>query len=284
MTVTVCIASRGRPNECRKTIEALYARSILPGTEVVVALDEDDPRLPEYTMLRNVTVAPREISLGAKYNRAAANAPDGTTVYVIGIDDAYLSTKGWDKIIFDAAQQFEDGIGAVYFGERKDVDCQLPDVYAFTKGFIEEVGFFCPPYFPTWYHDTWMDEIARMTRRYVWVDVNLEKHGESETKGHKTIRLRDVGFWIKFYDATLPMRISKALEMIGKLDYPEWLRTQLLQDLHCTVNHCWSRNSILRDFPERFEREFGAETGKDDGYQAIKAQAEAIMDRASAGT
>ena len=286
MTVTVCIASRGRPEECYKTVASMYETVALPETRVVVAVDDDDPTLKQYYPLRmDYGVAPRESSLGAKYNRAASYAPVGTTVYVLGIDDAYPCTPGWDKLLMEASEKFEDGIGAVYFGNKESVDCQLPEAHALTKGFIEQVGFFCPPYFPYWYHDTWMDEIARMTRRYVWADIKLDKHGASESKEkHTTTRLREVAFWIKFYDATLPMRINKALEMIHKLDYPEWLRVQLVQDLHSTVNHCWSRNSLLRDRPDDFERNFGAETGKDAGYEKIKAQAEAIMNNIRSGT
>ena len=193
MTVCVCIASRGRPNELRRTIEQMCDRSVLLDTHYAVAIDDDDPECLEYgnLVVRKFGVgisAPREISLGAKYNRAASYARSGTTLYVLGVDDCCFSTIGWDKKLLDAAAKFQDGVGAVYFGPKHDDPYQLPESFAVTKGWIDQVGFFCAPHFPFWWHETWVDEIVRMTGRYVWADVQWDKHGEHLNKTQRRIR------------------------------------------------------------------------------------------------
>lgn len=275
MSVCVCIASRGRPAQLRKTVTELYRTARCIDTQITVALDDDDPKLAEYGPWGR---APREISLGAKYNRAASYANAGTTLYVLGVDDAYMSSDGWDRALLQAAAKFEDGIGAVYFGERKNQFCQLPDGMALTKGFIDELGFFCPPFFPFWWHDTWIDEIARLTGRFVWSDVKWEKHGDSEVGSHRTTRMREVGWWAQFFETTRPVRVDKALEMIDGLHYPEYYRAQLKQEMATTVNLLWQRAQLVRDNAALFEGVFGAESEPDSGYVAIKAQAQALLD------
>lgn len=274
MTVTVCIASRGRPHELSRAIGSALASAEYTSTSFAVALDDDDPS--EYT---SGFRAPRENSLGDKYNRAVSYAPEDTKLYVLGVDDCYLSTPGWDKVLLDAAAKFQDGIGVVYFGGKSGESFQLPDGMAVTKGWLDQVGFFCPSLFPFWWHDTWIDELARMTGRYVWANVEWNKFGHTEKTGaHKTTRMREVSWWARFFDSTRQLRVDKALEVIGGLDYPEWHRAQLKQEMQATANMLWRRNGILRDRGHEFEKNYGAETAPPDaGYQQIKTEAYAML-------
>ena len=281
MSVCVCIASRGRPVECRKSIEALTKAAVLPDTHCALALDEDDPAVLDYgPLVRKFGVgiaAERDISLGAKYNRAASYARPGTTVYVLGVDDCHPCTPGWDRTFIDAADKFPDGVGVIYSGDRRDELFQLPEGCAVTKRWIEQVGFFCPPYFPFWWHDTWIDELARFTGRYVWANVDWEKHGPSEAQGHKTTRMREVSWWARFFDATRQMRVDKAVEMINRLNYPPWYGAQLRSELQLKANLFWQRNALVRDHGANFEAQYGAETTADPGYDRIKAEATAML-------
>ncbi len=273
MSVCICIPSRGRPEELSKTVAAGSFKAEYPSTSFAIALDDDDPS--EYTGGHR---APRENSLGAKYNRAASYAPADTTLYVLGVDDCYPKDSGWDVALRDAAEKFKDGVGVVYFGPRSADPFQLPEGIAVTKGWIDQVGVFCPTYFPYWWHDTWIDELARFTGRYVWANIDWHKHGATEAPGkHKTMRMREVSWWAKFFDATRQMRVDKAVEMLNRLDYPEWLRAQLKQEMLMKANHLWRRNGGLRDNGKQFEREYGAESAPDPGYDQIKAEASAML-------
>ncbi len=282
MTVCVCISSRGRPLELEKTVEETLARATCGGS-VVAAIDDDDAA--DYGFLG--TRARRENSLGAKYNRAASYAPPDTSLFVLGVDDCYLSTRGWDERLLQAASKFEDGVGVVYFGGKSKDFGQLPDGMAVTKGWIDQVGFFMPPYFPFWWHDTWVDELARMTGRYVWADVSWEKFGKTEQAGtHKTTRMREVSWWARFFDSTRQMRVNKSVEMINRLDYPEWLRTQLKQEMQATANMLWRRNALVRDYGKQFEGTYGggAAPAPDLGYVQIRAEAETLLGQVSKRT
>jgi hypothetical protein len=285
MTVCVCIATRGRPNELDKAIRGAMASCSLLDTHFAVALDEDDPFLSDYQRKIHgehihCSTAERDKSLGAKYNRAASYALSGTTVYVLGVDDCYIFTKGWDKNLLDAAAKFQDGVGCVYFGEKFKDLYRLPDGIAVTKGWIDQVGFFMPTYFPFWWHDTWVDELARLTGRYVWANAEWDKFGETEKAGsHKTTRMREVSWWARFFDATRQTRVDKAVEMINRLNYPEWHRTQLKQEMQAMANVLWRRNGLVRDRGNEFERTYGSEgaPAPDAGYVRIRDEAEALL-------
>jgi hypothetical protein len=282
MTVCVCIASRGRPEELRRTIKEMHERCAFLDTHFSVALDNDDPSLEAYKSIPldfNKSIEDRENSLGAKYNRAASEARSGTTVYVLGIDDCFISTEAWDKKLMEATAKFKDGVGCVYFGPKKDM-FDLPDGIAVTRGWIDQVGFFMPPYFPFWWHDTWVDELARMTGRYVWANLDWDKFGKTEQAGeHKTTRMREVSWWARFFDSTRQMRVDKALEMIGQLDYPEWYRAQLRHQMQAVANIMWRRNGLVRERGKDFERTYGSEgqLAPDAGYIKIRDEAEAML-------
>lgn len=272
MTVAVCIASRGRPNEFARTREQTMDLAELPGTHITVALDAGDVDYPI-----DGSRAPRENSLGAKYNRAMSYANPDATVFVLGLDDAAVATKGWDRKLMQAASLFADGVGVINSGPKEGL-LQLPVATAVTKGWIEKVGFFCPPYFPFWWHDTWIDEMSRFTGRYVWTDIAWDHHGASEQPGtHKTTRMRDVSWWAKFFDATRDMRMAKAREMIMDFDDPAWLKSQLLSEMPAMAQSLWMRNGHVRENGRMFESTFGGERGIDSGYDQIKAQAAAMM-------
>ena len=272
MTVCVCIASRGRAESLSTVVNETFNRATRGG-RIAIALDDDDDSPYEVG-----TRAPRENSLGAKYNRAASYVGSDVSLFVLGVDDCYLSTPGWDDVLLQAAAKFEDGVGCVYFGGKKDL-FDLPDGIAVTRGCIEQVGFFMPPHFPFWWHDTWIDEIARMTGRYVWANVQWEKFGSTEKPGgHKTTRMRDVSWWAKFFDSTRQMRVNKALEMIAGLDYPEWHRTQLKQEMQGLANVLWRRNGLVRDRGREFEQTYGSSIPLPDaGYVQIRAEAEKML-------
>lgn len=273
MSVAVCIASRGRPDEFLKTRDATLRLAVLPDTHVTVALDAGDV---DYSV--DGCRAPRENSLGAKYNRAASYANRDAHIFVVGIDDAYMAVEGWDQKLVEAAATFTDGVGVINLGTKLGA-FQLPEGVAVTKRWIEQVGFFCPPYFPFWWHDTWIDEMARFTGRYVWAEIPWEHHGASEKAGaHKTTRMREVSWWANFFDATREMRMARATGMILASDSPKWLKSQLLSEMRATADILWQRNARVRDEGRVFERMSDADYATVDlGYEQIKAEAVAMM-------
>ena len=273
MSVCLCIASRGRPNELHRTIAESLGSSTNGSIHFGVALDDDDDS--GYAAGRR---GPREHSLGQKYNRAASYARPDADVFVLGVDDAHVDTVGWDDKFIRAASLFPDDVGVIFFGRQDSIN-QLPDGIAVTRGWINKVGFFCPEYFPFWWHDTWIDELARLTGRYVWADIAWKKHGASEgAAAHRTMRIRDVGFWAKFFDDTRSMRVATARRMIEESADPAWFKSQKLGEMQMMCDLLALRNSTLRDHGESYERRFGGEETPDDpSHEILKERALAVL-------
>ena len=64
-----------------------------------------------------------------------------------------------------------------------------------TAEWVNQVGHFIVPYFPYWYGNKWLQQIADMVDRKYGVPVGISPM--DELKG-KTRRLRDLPFWTFF--------------------------------------------------------------------------------------
>lgn len=274
MAITVCLPTLGRPDSLRDAVKSLIDTSVLDDTRIVIGFNQDDPTQNLVAVDKTViSVAPREDSLGAKYNRCAKAAP--SDLYVAWADDCITNTQGWDKILTEAASFYPDGCGSIYFGVREG--SSLPIGWAVTHKMVEKVGYFCAPYFPFWYHDTWLDEIARLTGRNFYADVSVVfPAGQGKTRG-----LRDVAFWATFFDLTRPLRRQIAERILRDPDLiqPNWHRMQLLQTTDAMCRQLEQRNANLRDplQAKNWETNVGFDNAPTDAYLRIKAQAEQML-------
>lgn len=281
MSVNLCIATRGRPGQLAATIQKTLEKAVLPHTRVVVAIDDDDADTVQaigQDVFRAFTkdhramysLAPRENSLGAKYNRSALYYP--ADIYVLWADDQWIPTPEWDRKLEDAAALFPDGVGVIYFGNVPGV---LQPGIAVTRKYVEKVGYFCPPYFPYWWHDTWIDELGRMIGRIVAVDIDITM---SELKGQSR-GVREILFWAELFDSMRQVRREIALKIIEESDDQPFRKIQLRQEMPGLEAALAHRNSILRD-PARaaqLESHFSFDAEANARYLAIKAEAERIM-------
>jgi hypothetical protein len=227
MRVTVSIPTRGEAPHLAMVVKTYVEKAEKPeDVTIVVATDEDDPfwnRDRRRDLESDVVVvsrAPREDALGDKWNRAIGIAPAG--VYVAGTDDNVVLSKGWDERLREGAALYTDGIGVIYFGEAPNA--QLPIAQAVTHGWADAFGGLYPTHFPFWFIDMWLDELAMMTGRMVWVDILVGScGGRGKTRG-----LRDVRYWNQFFDLTRPVREAQADEAIAELykDAP-WMAWRL---------------------------------------------------------
>lgn len=276
-TVSLCIASRGRPGMLAQTAAASDAAATLDATRVVIGVDRD--QVPDVITARLLlaagprfvaSIADREDSLGAKYNRIqGAHAAD---LYVCGCDDTIIPTPGWDAKLLRAAAGFKDGIGIVYFGH---VPGAFQPGIAVTHKLATLMGGMFNPHFPFWWHDTWLDEIGRMIGRIAHADVDVIQHGPiGETRG-----LRDVAFWAEFFDSTRTLRVRKALDIIGQLDETRAFKDQLVGRINPLCEAFRERNALLRD-PDKaraFEASNSIDAPADARYERAKASAEQLL-------
>lgn len=273
MKVSVCIASRGRPALCRLTVTRLQTGAVLEGTRIVVALDSDDPERDNYGLPAGctVSVADREDSLGAKWNRAYRHAD--ADLAVLWPDDAVMPDRGWDDLLAKAAATLPDQCGAVFFG---DIPGVLQPGIAITRKFAEAMGFFAPEFFPFWWVDTWLLELATMSGRGVHADVRVSLL--NDLKGASR-GVREVRFWAEFFDRLRPARIATAERIINDGSETPERKALLLRQIKDWDERWTHSNSVLRD-PMRaaeLEKHYSFDAPSDERYARLKAKAEDIL-------
>lgn len=274
MSLTVCLPTLGRPESLREAVTSLLKHSVLDDTRIVIGFNIDDTTRDMAPVEKTIiSVEPREDSLGAKYNRCAKAAP--ADIYMGWADDQTTTTQGWDKILTEAIGYYPDQCGMVYFGTRES--SALPVSWAISQKMVEKIGYFCPTYFPCWYHDTWIDEIARMTGRMFYANVDIVfPGGQGKTRG-----LREVAFWATFFDLTRPLRREIASKILRDPDLiqPNWHRMQLLQTQDAICSQLQQRNANLRDplQAQQWEQHAGFDNAATPAYERMKAQAQAML-------
>ncbi len=224
MKLTIIVATRGRPNILIPVLMSLSDHATEKSTRILVCVDTDDLSTIEalgdfvYDDRIVVSIEPRERTRGLKYERALTEAP--ADLYLVAVDHTEIHTKGFDRKFLDAAALFPDGIGVVC---TPMANASFPFLQAMTAKWVELVGYIQPPHFPFWFIDHWIDDVARMTGRYVMVDVVPD----SSRRPGNTIGLRHLAFWTQYFDALVVERREQANRIIDALDEPEWRKTAL---------------------------------------------------------
>ena len=269
MKITVGVPSRNRPLDLAAAILALdKTKSFGHQVDYIVGLDTDDlvtievaenlkTRLP-ITM----SIADRGIGLGEIHNRMTA-AADPDAVFLLWSDRIVPCLEHWDHALAMAAMQFAnrvlwmDSIHLVGAGQfalppqwRKAMPCPP-----------------CPGYFPFWFEDTWVEEVDH----YVHGMPRIASYAKcAGPRTAKTTRMRELPFWIEFYQFCLPMRLEEAKRIAENLGV-------IPQDNKELVNHFSNRMADMLARKDVLTEMFGGGGEPDESYLRAKAHAEAIM-------
>jgi hypothetical protein len=271
--LTVNICTRGRPQLLAQTIETYLSLATLPTTTVMISTDDDDPASVDvarrYIDRCAVSVEPREDSLGEKFNRALRIAPGAA--YLFSSDYAHVTTLGYDARIMKAAALFPDGIGCVY---THMANLSFPVGQIITAGLAERLGYLYPAWFPYWFVDHWIDDIARSIDRIVHADVQFDV----SRRAASTTGLRDVQFWQLFYGATRSLRHDAVMNIISDPDFdePGWRKVAILRNLPLIDERSLILNGIVCTDSAAIEQSRG--NGEpDERYLRIKARAVELL-------
>jgi hypothetical protein len=225
-SLTINLATRGRPDLLIRTIETTLKNVRSPDTLMMVSVDSDDePTIAalDVAMLPvKVSIRPREDSLGEKYNRCLSEHP--AHCYLTMVDYGPHVTLGFDERIMEAAEAFPDGIGVVY-GHM--ANASFPQVNAVTYRLAKLMGGIYPEHFPYWWIDHWLDDVAQMTGRIAYADVEVDTSARPGTQ-----EKRDLLYWAEFFDRTWGLRERTALSIIELREFqsPSWLKSLLVRD------------------------------------------------------
>ncbi len=244
MKLTTIVATRGRPSSLIPTLTYTLRQMTRDDSTILLCVDDDDhetiaalPQLPDDPRLK-ISIKPREDTRGAKYQRALTEAP--ADLYMVGHDATTITTKGFDQAFVNGGKLFPDGIGVVC---SQMANASFPALQCVTQKWVDLVGYIYNPIYPFWFIDHELDDLARMTGRVVYTEVDFEGWPHHRMK---TIRMRDLIFWIEHFDLAQPRRRLLAFKIINALDEPEWRKTMLRSWFHPVEKRTESIHKQLR--------------------------------------
>ena len=271
MKLTINLITRGRPERLVDTISRTLQHIVCPETRMLVSVDDDDlasiEAVDKFILDDRVIpcIMPREDALGAKWNRALIEPAD---VYMPLGDYTPMVTPGFDEKVLQAASLFPDNIGVVY---SHMANASFPSIWCVTHGLVEKLGWMCPPYFPYWFVDHWIDDIARMIDRISFADMQIDTGTKPPTQ-----ELREAAFWATLFDSLKLQRRAQARSIIDSDEFlePEW-RKEILRTHYPLVEFRsqWI-NDVVRSWPPGPFTDGGAR------YDRMKAKAMVLMSEA----
>jgi GT2 family glycosyltransferase len=161
--LVVVVPTRGRPERAAELARECI-RTCTADTVLLMALDTDDPRAPEYAAPAGATVFFTHVEpaghVGA-INAAAARAlADFAPFAIAKLDDDHRPrTKGWDAQYLAALREL--GTGVVY-GNDLLQGAQLPTAPAMTADIVRALGYYAPPSLRHLYCDNFWRDVAEV--------------------------------------------------------------------------------------------------------------------------
>lgn len=269
MKLTINLITRGRPERLVDTIARTLPNIVCPETRMIVSIDDDDPETIEAIKAFEADprvmpiIRPREDALGEKWNRAMLVPAD---VYMPLGDYTPLVTPAFDQKVLDAASLFPDNIGVVY---SHMANASFPSIWCVTHGLAMKMGGLCPPYFPYWFVDHWVDDIARMIGRISFVDMQTDVGIKPTTQEY-----REAAFWATVFDCLRLKRRAQARSIIDSPDFqePEW-RKEILRNHYPLIEFRsqWINDTVRSWKPAPF-------TPGGDRYDRLRVQALKLME------
>lgn len=193
---SVLCPTRARPGNMERLCHSIYTTATEPEKiELVFYIDDDDEVSTDKAReldkdFRITYIIGRRIVLSKMWNECYS-VSSGDYLFHCG-DDIVMRTPGWDTIVRDKIDEFDDKIAFVY---GDDMNPGVPAEFG-THGFIHRnwaktVGYFVPPYFSSDWNDTWLNDVAKMINRHFFVDIKTEHMHPGAGKAEYDINHRE---------------------------------------------------------------------------------------------
>ena len=191
----VIVPSRGRPQNAARLLHAVH-ETRKAATHVHIAVDDDDPALPEYRKAvrcmedgDRFETGPRG-GLAAWTNRVAV-ARTGEYPYLASLgDDMVPRTPGWDAALIRAIEAM-GGTGLAYpwDGTREDI----PEAVVASSDIVAALGWFCEPSLSHFYVDNVWADLGRAAGCLRYLRAVAVDHLNPVAQGRPDATSRDNG-------------------------------------------------------------------------------------------
>ncbi len=212
--ISLLMPTRGRTDKLQMVLDSIDATVVnADGVILNIYVDDDDldtiefssafTRLTEYRFCISWHILPRTGSMGMMLD-ALYRTSRPAEVYAPMTDDYIFRTHGWDKLIRDVWARYPDGVWLAY-----PHDPTSPGNVTFAiigSCWISVTGRYLTNYFPFWFDDVWLDQVAQLIGRRIALPMEMEPIGGKGV----TQRMFNLWFWQQFFANTLDERIEEA--------------------------------------------------------------------------
>ena len=235
--ISFCCPSRGRPELAKRLVDT--ATETQKGeTEFLFYLNDDDEKLEQYQDLldeKHYTVGPNQ-STCYSWNLMSDKA-NNDIVMLMG-DDVQVLTQGWDQLIADEFDKYEDKIlmvvpsdgrakGSMKHGNEIKLwpDAPLPAAhFAVHKNWTNTLGYLAPAFFWHWHVDTYTQKVARKLNRCLYLPTVefkakkiLNDNAGKQIRVNFNIANRDEFVWTKVRDRHVTADVDALRSFIESL-------------------------------------------------------------------
>lgn len=173
--ISILVPSRGRPEQLAD-MWATACETASGEIELIYRIDDDDPRLGDYTMfggrIRRL-IGPRTHAMTRYWNECATQA-EGDIMMHAG-DDVRFRSADWDTHVYAAFARYPDHI--LFVHGRDGVHDERMGTHGFLhRRWVQIVGHFLPPHFSSDWADTWLNDVADMLGRRMFLATVYTEH------------------------------------------------------------------------------------------------------------
>ncbi len=165
--ISLLCPTRGRPASLRRMVESARATATGP-IEIICRIDNDDSfaRAAADALGLPVVVGPRK-NLSALWDDCLPLAR-GEIVGMLN-DDVIFRSESWDKLIEKTFSDCPDKIVMVHADDLSGNGERFGPHLFVHRRWVDTLGYFSPPHFPGDYADTWINDIANILGRRVYL-------------------------------------------------------------------------------------------------------------------
>jgi len=267
--VTVLIVTRGRPKMLAEVFVSLAASTKRKdATALWLYVDEDDTvtrdaiarqELPAPGFPVHWHIGHRTGNVAEAYELMLQEPSCRSDYYINSVDDARFDTPDWDEIIRQKFAEFPDGFLMGFAHDPMTPDAATYLIYS--RKWVDTLGGVFPLYFPHWFPDTWVDHVARMAGRHAKLPIVMYPiRGKGRTK-----LMRNLPFWTRFFQLTLPEREDAARKLIATINPAD--KTAALATLKQVAEQLRRDGDRFSDVYCAFQEERHAELGIEERAQ-----------------